>query len=76
MTTQTGANALTMEFENGKRVFPCRCGKIHRGEYACYDYGHHNCFHETELLGLPAGKNKIQAICPDCGQSWLIEVEE
>ena len=76
MEIQTGQSNITLEFENGKRIYPCRCGKTHRGNYAVYDFGHHNCLHETHLLGLPAGKDKVQAICPQCGMSWLVELEE
>lgn len=73
---ETGTSSLTMVFEGGKRVYPCRCGKTHRGDYAEYDFGHHNCLHEASLIGFPAGKNEVQAICPVCGMSWLVNIEE
>lgn len=51
-------------------VYPCRCGETHRGPYAAYDYGHHECFHSPPLLLL---HDPDQALCPDCGRSWQIE---
>lgn len=65
-------NTVTIFYEEGERVYPCRCGKTHKGDYAIYDFGHHNCFHESKLLGLPFDQNTIQAICPDCGKSWMV----
>ena len=70
---KTGTSTITLE--NGERVYPCRCGKTHRGDYAGYDFGHHNCLHEEVLLGLPVDKNTIQAICPQCGMSWKVDME-
>ena len=77
MNTKTEDSNVTIFFEDeGGQVYPCRCGEIHRGDYAIYDYGHHNCFHKTDLIGLPAGKDKIQAICPECGMSWYVMISE
>jgi len=67
-------NTTSVMGRNGERIYPCRCGQTHRGDYGLYEFGHHNCFHETELLGLPAGKD-IQAICPLCGMSWRVKME-
>ena len=76
MGIQTGQSNTTVVLENNERVYPCRCGQVHRGDYAAEDYNHHNCLHEATLIGLPAGKNKIQAICPDCGMSWMVAMEK
>ena len=73
---ETGDSNQPIVLENGEQVYPCRCGKTHRGDYAVYDYGHHNCLHEADLLGLPAGGHNVQAICPLCGMSWLVNMEE
>ena len=54
--------------ENGQEVYPCRCGQTHRGDYALYDWMHHECFHEADLLRFPVDPDLI--ICPDCGMSW------
>ena len=71
----TGANVTTICMENGEHIYPCRCGTIHHGDYGLYDYGHHNCLHEANLIGLAAGHH-IQAICPICGMSWIVEMRE
>ena len=73
--TKTGTDNLTYYMVNGECVYLCPCGKIHKGEYAVYKFGHHNCLHESELMGLPAGENVIQALCPDCGMSWSVKIE-
>ena len=52
-----------------KQVYPCRCGEVHRGDYAIYDYGHHACFHDSLLLLIADD----QALCPDCGKSFGFE---
>ncbi len=75
METKIGQSNVNIVVENGERVFPCRCGKTHRGDYASYDYGHHNCLHEDRLLGLYAGKKNVQALCPLCGMSWQVELD-
>ena len=71
---KTEQSNSTIEFENGERIYSCRCG-IHRGDYAQEDWEMHQCLHETDLLGLSAGKNSVQAICPDCGKSFKINME-
>ena len=53
---------------NGDRFMPCRCGQIHRGDYAAEDWAHHNCFHDEGLAQddvIPE-----QAICVACGQTF------
>ena len=74
--TRTGSlNITTVLDEKGERIYPCRCGKTHRGDYGLYEFGHHNCFHEADLIGLPIDKGEIQAICPLCGMSWRVKME-
>jgi hypothetical protein len=53
----------------GGQVYPCRCGETHRGEYAVYDYGHHNCFHDKPLLRLDETGD---VMCPECGKAWQV----
>lgn len=51
-----------------QKEFPCRCGDTHDGDYALYDWMHHNCFHDQGWWHLGSG----QLICVDCGAvSWL-----
>ena len=66
MTNATGANQDDI-YHNayGERVYPCRCGVTHSGDYAAEDYGHHNCIHHTVLLVAAE-----QAICRDCGANF------
>lgn len=45
-------------------VYPCRCGVTHRGDYALYDWAHHNCFHDEPLSRL----GDDQVMCPSCGE--------
>ena len=73
MATLLGTSAFTHYFEDGEEIYPCRCGLVHRGDYAAYDFGHHNCFHETDLIVEQNSDGKYQVICPDCGMSWLGE---
>jgi len=70
MTIETGTTNHTIWLdENGKQHFPCRCGKTHTGHYACEDYLHHECLHETELVDM--GHRMV--ICMDCGKTWTVE---
>ena len=57
--------------EQAKRVFSCRCGVTHRGDYAVYDFGHHECFHDSALFRL----DDESAICPDCGKMFELEAK-
>ena len=66
---QTGASDYTIYLEDGEQVYPCRCGEIHRGDYAIYDHGHHTCYHDTDLLEL--GRNQV--VCPLCGKPWHVD---
>jgi len=54
---------------NDTQVYPCRCGVTHEGDYALYDFGHHECFHDETLLDIGLG----QVICPQCGNVWNVE---
>ena len=68
LDVRTGADSRTSYFEEGKQVYPCQCGEIHRGDYAFEDWNHPNCLHSSPLL-LVEG---YQAICGECGRSWQI----
>ena len=73
----TESSSTTSVYENGERVFPCRCGLTHRGNYALEDYMHHDCLHETDLLdmnrlgGVPE-QDWPHLICRECGKTWLV----
>ena len=67
--TKTLSNNQPYFYEDGERIYPCICGKTHRGQYAVNEYRYHNCLHETDLLVI----GNSQAICPDCGMAWRLE---
>lgn len=54
------------------RGYPCRCGKVHIGEYAQDDWMMHECLHETDLCFFDS-EGIAQVICPICGQTWGID---
>jgi hypothetical protein len=58
---------------NGDRVYPCRCGETHRGDYAAYDYAHHNCFHNEPLHEIDPENVPGYLMCPSCGKTFWIE---
>jgi hypothetical protein len=61
-------------FEGGEEVYPCRCGETHRGDYAAYDYAHHNCFHdEFMMLELETPQ---QIVCLYCGKVAALTPEQ
>lgn len=65
----------TFYIDDGEQVYPCRCGTTHRGPYAIYDYGHHNCYHDAPLL--PSGQDNInQLLCPRCGEVFSIDEDD
>lgn len=71
--TETGSStAQTYYHEDGQRFFPCRCGTNHRGDYACEDWNHHNCFHGPLLLMADHGYEELknQLICVQCGEMF------
>jgi predicted RNA-binding Zn-ribbon protein involved in translation (DUF1610 family) len=57
--------------EHGDRIYPCRCGETHRGPYAAYDYGHHNCLHDDGLIRLMEDAPDY-LICPACGKTFCV----
>ena len=67
----TGSSNLTIYYEDGELVFPCRCGEVHR-EQDIYDLGWtHTCFHDDTLLILSEQSiPDLQVGCPDCGKCW------
>lgn len=69
----TSSENYTAFYENGEQVYPCRCGETHRGNYAIYDHGHHNCFHSMPLvdIGRPAVVGYL--MCPQCGEVFWTE---
>lgn len=67
-------SVTTIYVENGEQVYPCRCGVTHRGPYAAYDYGHHECFHDTPLIRMGAEPDHL--MCPSCGQTFWVEDPE
>ena len=62
---------ITYFFEQGVRVFPCRCGETHVEAYAEEDWNHHNCFHSSKLVWCD--KKDGQLICMDCGEVFWVE---
>lgn len=54
-------NPQTGEME---QVFPCKCGETHRGPYAIYDFGHHNCEHKGYP---PSDLGDGDRMCVECG---------
>ncbi len=77
---ETSASNTTIHLEDGVRVFPCRCGKTHRGPYAAEDYAHHNCFHNGPIIWLeeddkPESMVKCadwDVMCLDCGKVFTL----
>ena len=64
---------MTIDLEDGKEVYPCRCGETHRGEYALHDYMHHNCLHDAPLVDIGSDIGISQLICPVCGKVWSVD---
>ena len=65
----TGTSNHTIWIEDGEEVYPCRCGETHRGDYAPYDFAHHNCEQGPMWLeGLDVGL----IMCSECGQSFEV----
>lgn len=71
VSIRTDTSQFTHFIADGEQVYPCRCGETHRGDYAAYDYGHHNCLHDCALLWLA----DRAVICPLCGASWYVRGE-
>lgn len=72
MTTKnkTGACAFNIFIEDGEQVFPCRCGKMHRGDHAVEDWLMHECLHDDNLIALAPDF----VACPLCGQTWRLDL--
>jgi hypothetical protein len=73
----TGLSGYTIHLDvDGNEVFPCRCGETHTGDYAVYDHGHHNCFHDAALVDI--GKPEVEGylMCPQCGKTFWTEEGE
>lgn len=70
----TGSQSWTTYLEDGVRVFPCRCGETHRGDYAHEEWDHHNCIHRGEMCVIPlepiGDGTDAQVMCMECGASW------
>ena len=66
MTITTSASNHTIWFENGEQVWPCRCGETHRGDYAAYDWIHHNCEHGPMWVMY----DEALVRCSGCGAGW------
>lgn len=66
----TGTDAVTLYYEDGEQVYPCRCGETHRGPYAMYDELHHDCYHRGRLITPFDPK---QVLCSECGESFRVE---
>ena len=69
---KSGTASQTLYFGNGEEVYPCRCGQVHRGNYAVEDWNHHNCLHKEPLFRLPLVGKRWQAICMECGQMFQV----
>lgn len=70
---RTESSAATYHVEGGARVYPCRCGKTHRGTYAFEDWNHHNCLHDASLTHIPLDDDGGgDVMCPLCGASWEV----
>ena len=78
MDTTTTANNMVLAIENGKVVYPCRCGVTHTGDYALEDYLHHECLHEEPLIHIAtdATSGTIQMCCPVCGADFSTTAKE
>lgn len=54
-----------------KRVYPCRCGDTHRGEWAAETWNHHNCYHREPLVRFEDVQDWY--ICGECGEVFTSE---
>ena len=51
-----------------EQACPCRCGQTHRGDYAIYDHGRHNCLHSEPLMRFPEMDDWY--VCGECGETF------
>lgn len=70
MRAVTSSLNITEYYEDSRGIYPCRCGEVHRGDYAAYDYYHHNCFHNEPLIEMLRFR---QVMCPLCGEVFDLE---
>lgn len=69
LTTGVSNSEPPIVIEDGERVYPCRCGETHRGDYGATDWGHHNCFHDAPLWPIDGDPGHF--ICASCGYSMF-----
>ena len=77
MTSSGGSNSPTIHVnQQGERVYPCRCGETHSGQYAAEDFAHHNCAHDATLVCLSDQSaldvGDYDVMCPMCGAMWNV----
>ena len=72
-TATETATIMSIDIEDGKEVYPCRCGETHRGEYAFHDYMYHNCFHDEPLVDIGGEIGTPMWICPICSKVWATQ---
>ncbi|HAR46097.1 MAG TPA: hypothetical protein DCS05_07985 [Nitrospiraceae bacterium] len=73
--------AIEWNIQSGetRKIYPCRCGETHSGEYAEELWNHHNCYHTASPLFLskPAGEGEMGLLmCMECGETFDFEVEK
>ncbi len=73
MMIKTSSSNWTQYYENGERVYPCRCGETHRGDYGFYDYMHHECFHDGVVWKITEPGLPDLYLCSDCGKLFVLE---
>lgn len=58
-----------------EKVYPCRCGVTHSGDYAIETFNHHNCFHGPfwKMDKTPSPDGTEQIICSGCGEIFELE---
>ena len=73
----TSTSGQAIYIEDGQQVYPCRCGEIHRGDYACEQWNHHECFHRSPLVDISAPDLPLRSylICMDCGEVFYVDVD-
>lgn len=75
--TETGTTTYTAHFEwevgkDPQQVWPCWCGRTHRGDYGLYDFCHHHCEHSEPLMKLDTN----YYICIECGLTFQLEATD
>lgn len=79
LIVSTGDSNRTEYYEGEERVYPCRCGQVHRSpNLSCWL--EHECDHKAPLYGLDVGeyngKDQIRALCPECGKTFLVDYSD